>query len=48
MKSTIIAVQQMLSPLETRLQQLQVVGDPDSDQLDLLDLLIHSRNSVYS
>ena len=47
-KSTIIAVQQMLSPLETRLQQLQVVEDPDSDQLDLLDLLIHSRNSVYS
>ena len=47
-KSTIIVVQKMLSPLETGLQQLQVVEDPDSDQLDLLDLLIHSRNSVYS
>ena len=46
-RSTVGAVRKLLSGVVAEIQRLEVAEDPDSDQLDQLDMLIRSRNSVY-
>ena len=47
-QKTISTVQKILSEVKTEIEQLKATEDPDSDQLDSLDMLIRSQNSVYS
>ena len=47
-RSTVGAVRKLLSGVVAEIQRLEIAEDPDSDQLDQLDMLIRSRNSVYA
>ncbi|MDP6594779.1 MAG: HEAT repeat domain-containing protein [Candidatus Poribacteria bacterium] len=46
-RSTVGTVRKLLSGVVAEIQRLEVAEDPDSDQLDQLDMLIRNRNSVY-